>query len=89
MNKGKRKYEEYLNKCCTECIFLVVMMCMTLLSTKWSLIILKLPYLVFRISLLLIEICVYTFWLWNLFINFNSKSGILETKRKYDGKYCR
>ena len=60
-------------------MFVVVMMCVTYSSTIFSLIIFNFP-LVFKILLLFVEIYIYKFLLWNLFINSNKKSDILKMK---------
>ena len=56
------------------------MMCVTYSFTILSLIIFNFP-LVFKISLLFVEIYVYMFKIWNLFINSNKTNDILKTKK--------
>ena len=51
------------------------MLCVTYSSTILSLVIFNFP-LVFKILLLFVEIYVYRFELWNLFISFNKVSDI-------------
>ena len=62
-----------LNNYCTEFMILVVMVCTTLLSTEWCLITLNFP-LVFKISLLFVEIYEVNSQLKPVFINFTERS---------------
>ena len=48
----------YLNNCCTDFMFVVVIVCVTYSSTILSLIIFNFP-LIFKISILFVEIYVY------------------------------
>ena len=65
----------FINNDCTDFMFQEVMVYVTYSSSILSLIIFNF-LLVFKISQEFVEIHVYGFWLWNLFINSNKMSNI-------------
>ena len=65
----------FINNYCTDSMFQEVMVCVTYSSSILPLIIFNF-LLVFKISQEFVEIHVYKFWLWNLFINSNKMSDI-------------
>ena len=73
----------FINNYCTDYMFQGVMVCVPNSSLILSLIIFNF-LLVFKISQGFVEIHVYRFKLWNLFINSNKMSDIYKTKKKQE-----